>query len=390
MGLRLLPKRLGPGAPGGERVPRRFEPSLGLGRGGDSVPANEFEQAEHQRKVGRQLVRIAQQQALARDREFLVGKPGAVLAEILQERAFALFGVVDGAPRLVENRAGALEILARAEGEFLLGQARLRLEIERVVIHSGPVMKEAAHGGEEGRGTAQFAALPVVFHFQRRQAIHGAHILQAAGVLFHIGLRMARSVPVRGVAHAHILTQALAHLLAMEHQCGRQFGCEFLECRAVASQKTAAQQAEREHAGSLHGFQAFGHGVHRGVGTQPGIPKQPDELGQPLLERFASLGRVGKQHDVEFGVRERVAASVRPAGQHGNPLREGRFHRHPVGFDHRLIAGQGQRLLDRGAIARGKEFILNGAPLPGGVLRHVSSITQALGTAANGSFYGTN
>ena len=211
---------------------------------------------------------------------------------------------------------------------------------------------------------------------------------------------------MRGMARAHRLTKVLAHLLPVQRQRGWQLAFELLMYRAVPSQRPTVQQAERRHAPALHGIQALGNGEYRGVQTQTCVPKQADEFGQHLLERVRLLSRIEKEHDVQFGVGKGVAAPVGAAGQHRHRVREGRFHHRPVRLDHRLVAGQRQRHLHHGRLARGQEFFFDRAPLRGGLqilrtlgrgagpairkLRHASSITQRLRNPARGSSYGAN
>src|ERR1035438_2692261 len=124
-GLERGPQRLPWGAPSRENLARRFQSSLRIRGRRHAMAGDELEQAEYQCGIACQLSRITEQQAFPRDREFLVGEPGPVFAEVVQERALGLLGPLHAAPRLVENGARAAEILTHpvrgslSAGEYL-------------------------------------------------------------------------------------------------------------------------------------------------------------------------------------------------------------------------------------------------------------------------------
>ena len=212
------------------------------------------------------------------------------------------------------------------------------------MVHRAPLAGAPPGGPGAGMSTQSWprmkqalAAGSFVFRFEPGEPIDQAHVLQAAGALFDIRLRVLRRILKPGMAGARQFAKTLAHLLTVQRQRGRQFAREHLVDRGIPRQKPPIQQAEPGHARPLDGLHALGHREHRGVHPQTRVPKQADHLGQPFLELVGPPCRFEQEHDVQLGVGKCLAQPISAARQHRQRFREERQNRGPAGLDHQLI-----------------------------------------------------
>ena len=133
----------------------RAHAAFALPRRGHLVAGDELKQAQRQRLVGREFVRIAQEDQVARDGELGVRQPRTPVAEVRQHRALAGLGGLQLGLH-VEPDGGGVAIprahplgRVRPFGKGRRGERVLRLEVEQVLIARCTEMEKGAHRGQD-------------------------------------------------------------------------------------------------------------------------------------------------------------------------------------------------------------------------------------------------
>ena len=172
------------------------------------VPRNELEQPEDDCRIGIELRRVTQEHSVARDRKFSIREPGAILAEVLEQRIVGPLGCIERSARLVEDHSRVAKILAHPLSRFLagyeglLGETVLGVEIEHILVLPGLVMEKAARRGWKVAGWFDFLAGRTVLRVELGQPVDQTQIAETPRCLFHVRLQVMAGVLILGVARS--------------------------------------------------------------------------------------------------------------------------------------------------------------------------------------------